>query len=158
MADSLYRLFCLRSMYCVSNGQTICLYSGQMNREGGSTPGKAIFGISVVSCHTIIDLGDGLIRVIPAKNIGILRYIAFHQTINYLIFYDIYNDISLLFAIIFQLLGHYCALLSRTCRPSSSSRPRWLYSCPHTIGRPMILSASVLSSNRSKIAYNNWLP
>ncbi|CAG2158999.1 unnamed protein product [Oppiella nova] len=54
------------------NAQTICLYSGQMGREGGSTPGKAIFGISVVSCDTIDDLGNGLIRVNPAKNIGIL--------------------------------------------------------------------------------------
>jgi len=52
--------------------ETICLYSGQMGREGGSTPGKAIFGISVVSCDTIDDLGNGLIRVNPAKNIGIL--------------------------------------------------------------------------------------
>ncbi|XP_054156521.1 protein FAM8A1-like [Oppia nitens] len=51
--------------------ETICLYSGQMGREGGSTPGKAIFGISVVSCETIDDLGNGLIRVTPAKNIGL---------------------------------------------------------------------------------------
>jgi hypothetical protein len=53
--------------------ETICLYSGQMNRAGGSTPGKAIFGISVVSCDSIDEVGDGLIRVIPAKNIGIFR-------------------------------------------------------------------------------------
>jgi hypothetical protein len=46
-----------------------------MNRAGGSTPGKAIFGISVVSCDSIDEVGDGLIRVIPAKNIGIFRYI-----------------------------------------------------------------------------------
>ncbi len=52
-----------------------------MNRAGGSTPGKAIFGISVVSCDSIDEVGDGLIRVIPAKNIGIFRYIDLTQNI-----------------------------------------------------------------------------
>ena len=84
-------LFCLQS-YCnpilnprfISNQplQTICLYSGQMNREGGSTPGKAVFGICVVSCDSVHDLGNGFVRVIPARNIGLFRYIDFQLIIS----------------------------------------------------------------------------
>jgi hypothetical protein len=77
-----------------------------MNRIGGSTPGKAIFGLVVVSCDRIEEVGNGLIRVIPANNIGIYRY----SVINYYDFYYYFILLSLSAHLNFcslLLLGHY---------------------------------------------------
>lgn len=52
--------------------QTLCLRRG-IGVVGGSTPGKRILGLCVVSCEDVVDLGNGRIRVRPAENIGLKR-------------------------------------------------------------------------------------
>ena len=52
--------------------ETVCLAraAGPNRGVGGSTPGKAIMGLKVISCTQLDDLGNGTIRVVPAGDIG----------------------------------------------------------------------------------------
>ncbi|XP_067665879.1 protein FAM8A1-like [Haliotis asinina] len=49
--------------------ETLCLRQG-IGTIGGSTPGKRLLGLKVVSCSDIIDVGHNRILVYPAQNIG----------------------------------------------------------------------------------------
>ncbi|XP_074656948.1 uncharacterized protein LOC141910129 isoform X2 [Tubulanus polymorphus] len=49
--------------------EAMCLRHG-VNMVGGSTPGKRLMGLCVVSCIDVQELGESTIRVIPAENIG----------------------------------------------------------------------------------------
>uniref|UniRef100_A0A0K8R8W3 RDD domain-containing protein n=2 Tax=Ixodes TaxID=6944 RepID=A0A0K8R8W3_IXORI len=50
--------------------ETICLHRGS-DTPGGRTPGKGVFGLKVVSCASVEDIGDSRIRVYPAGDIGL---------------------------------------------------------------------------------------
>lgn len=50
--------------------ETICLHQGT-DSPGGRTPGKSVFGLRVVSCANIEDIGENRIRVYPAGDIGL---------------------------------------------------------------------------------------
>ncbi|XP_076326078.1 protein FAM8A1 [Tachypleus tridentatus] len=50
--------------------EIICLHHGS-GVPGGATPGKSVFGLRVVSCQIIEELGNDRIRVIPAGDIGL---------------------------------------------------------------------------------------
>ncbi|XP_064473076.1 protein FAM8A1-like [Ornithodoros turicata] len=52
--------------------ETICLHQGT-DMPGGRTPGKSIFGLRVVSCVGVEEIGDNRVRVYPAGDIGIGR-------------------------------------------------------------------------------------
>lgn len=64
--------------------QTLCLRRGVGGQVGGTTPGKRVFGLRVVSVEDIMDLPDNKVRVIPASDIGIWKYVT-------LLFYLIFN-------------------------------------------------------------------
>ncbi|XP_074656950.1 uncharacterized protein LOC141910129 isoform X3 [Tubulanus polymorphus] len=53
----------------ISIFEAMCLRHG-VNMVGGSTPGKRLMGLCVVSCIDVQELGESTIRVIPAENIG----------------------------------------------------------------------------------------
>ncbi|XP_064652206.1 uncharacterized protein LOC135502929 isoform X1 [Lineus longissimus] len=53
----------------ISIYEALCLRNG-IRTIGGSTPGKRVMGLCVVSCMEVIDLPDNKLRVIPAQNIG----------------------------------------------------------------------------------------
>ncbi|XP_064597256.1 protein FAM8A1-like isoform X2 [Liolophura sinensis] len=57
---------------CITIVETLCLRRG-IGVVGGSTPGKRILGLCVVSCQDVVDLGNGKVRVRPAENIGLKR-------------------------------------------------------------------------------------
>ncbi|XP_050027418.2 protein FAM8A1 [Dermacentor andersoni] len=50
--------------------ETICLHKG-IDSPGGRTPGKGVFGLKVVSCASIEEIGGRRIRVYPAGDIGL---------------------------------------------------------------------------------------
>lgn len=51
--------------------ETFCLARAQgPNRLGGASPGKNLMGLKVVSCTSVEDMGNGTIRVSPARDIG----------------------------------------------------------------------------------------
>ncbi|CAG2256621.1 unnamed protein product [Mytilus edulis] len=52
--------------------ETFCLRKG-MGSPGGATPGKRLLGMVVVSCENIMDLGNGIVLVIPAEDIGFIN-------------------------------------------------------------------------------------
>jgi len=49
--------------------EAICLHRGTVG-IGGATPGKNIMGIKVVSCESVLDLGNNRVHVQPARDIG----------------------------------------------------------------------------------------
>lgn len=58
-----------RILICIF--ETLCLRRGVGGMVGGTTPGKGIMKLRVVSCEDIIILPDNKIRVIPAGDIGL---------------------------------------------------------------------------------------
>ncbi|KAL1436523.1 hypothetical protein MTO96_049621 [Rhipicephalus appendiculatus] len=50
--------------------ETVCLHKG-IDSPGGRTPGKGVFGLKVVSCASIEEIGGSRIRVYPAGDIGL---------------------------------------------------------------------------------------
>ncbi|KAL8563039.1 hypothetical protein ACOMHN_064946 [Nucella lapillus] len=52
--------------------ETMCLRRG-IGMTGGSTPGKRLMGLRVVSCSDLQDLGNNRVLVTPASNIGWFR-------------------------------------------------------------------------------------
>lgn len=50
--------------------ETICLHQGT-DSPGGRTPGKGVFGLKVVSCASVEEIGESRIRVYPAGDIGL---------------------------------------------------------------------------------------
>ncbi|XP_077488300.1 protein FAM8A1 [Amblyomma americanum] len=50
--------------------ETICLHKG-VDSPGGRTPGKGVFGLKVVSCASVEEIGGSRIRVYPAGDIGL---------------------------------------------------------------------------------------
>eukprot|EP00106_Octopus_bimaculoides_P002208 XP_014769650.1 PREDICTED: protein FAM8A1-like isoform X2 [Octopus bimaculoides] len=63
-------LFELLNRISITIVETMCLQRG-IGVVGGSTPGKRLLGMKVVSCTEISDLGNGRIRVTPAQDIGL---------------------------------------------------------------------------------------
>ena len=50
--------------------QTLCLRKGLGGTVGGTTPGKRILGLKVISCREVSSLLGRKVLVIPAGNIG----------------------------------------------------------------------------------------
>ncbi|RWS03333.1 protein FAM8A1-like isoform X1, partial [Dinothrombium tinctorium] len=42
-------------------------------RPGGATPGKMFLGLKVISCTQVIDIGNDVVQVLPAEDIGFWR-------------------------------------------------------------------------------------
>ncbi|ELT92564.1 hypothetical protein CAPTEDRAFT_92599, partial [Capitella teleta] len=50
--------------------ETLCLRRGIAGMVGGTTPGKRMMGLKVVSCIEVVSLGGNRVRVTPAQDIG----------------------------------------------------------------------------------------
>ena len=53
--------------------QTLCLRRGIAGMVGGTTPGKRMMGLKVVSCDDVVSLGGTRVRIIPAGDIGFCK-------------------------------------------------------------------------------------
>jgi len=51
--------------------ETLCLRRGVAGTVGGTTPGKRLMGLRVISCEDIISIDEHKVRVNPAGNIGL---------------------------------------------------------------------------------------
>jgi len=58
-----------RILICIF--ETLCLRRGVGGMVGGTTPGKRIMGIRVVSCEDIFSIDENRVRVSPAGDIGL---------------------------------------------------------------------------------------
>lgn len=64
MLELLHRL-----VVCVF--EALCTRRGPGGLPGGATPGKAIMGLKVVRCDTVIPTGVNMVKVTPATDLGI---------------------------------------------------------------------------------------
>jgi len=58
-----------RVVVCVF--EALCTRRGPGGLPGGATPGKAIMGLKVVRCDTVIPTGVNMVRVTPATDLGL---------------------------------------------------------------------------------------